>query len=62
MKINNRYNKDVQELIADSYDRLYICHGDNGSKVKFYYTPRFLETHAMYNPYVNKIKFKTLTK
>lgn len=62
MKINNRYNKDVQELITDSYDRLYSSHGDNGSKVKFYYTPRFLETHAKNNPYVNKIKFKKITK
>lgn len=62
MKINNRYNKDVQELITDSYDRLHTSHGDNGSKVKFYYTPRFLEAHAKNNPYVNKIKFKTLTK
>lgn len=62
MKIDNRYNKDVQELITDSYDRLYAVHGDNGSKVKFYYTPRFLEAHAKNNPYVNKIKFKTLTK
>ena len=62
MKINNRYNKDVQELITDSYDRLYSSHGDNGSKVKFYYTPRFIVAHARNNPYVNKIKFKTLTK
>lgn len=62
MKINNRYNKDVQELITDSHARLYVVLGDNGSKVKFYYTPRFLEAHAKNNPYVNKIKFKTLTK
>lgn len=62
MKINNRYNKDVQELITDSYNRLYSSHGDNGSKVKFYYTPRFLEAHAKNNSYVNKIKFKKITK
>lgn len=62
MKIDNRYNKDVQKLITDSYDKLYSSHGDNDSKVKFYYTPRFLEAHSKNNPYVNKIKFKKITK
>lgn len=62
MKINNRYNKDTQALIAYSYERLKKARHDNGSKVKFYYTPRFLEAYAKNNPYVNKIKFKTITK